>query len=370
MSPGSQTFEQALFKLFMDGKITQDEAMANADSATNMLWLINQATAGEITGQSGSRPASRRRRSRRRRGEEGRPPVRRRRRLLRQLQDRHECLSRGQARSSSPRSSSRASRSPPKTGAARTSSPSGSPRAGFQLRADELRRRHQPLGAARHGTARWSASPATPTWCRPARSPSGTPIPSCRRPRRQALRPRRRGHEVLDRRLRGRRRSVRQGTARPRGLDRPAAHLRRGRPGGRRHGAAWSKRCKQRSERHRLLHRRRADLGRRARRHDQERPARLALRQADGARRPGPRRLSAPRARTRSTCSPRRSPSWRRRSGTRATRTSRRPASRSRTSMPAPARPTWSPGRWRSTSTSASPPRAPTRRSSSGSKRS
>jgi hypothetical protein len=26
--------------------------MANADSATNMLWLINQATAGEITGQS------------------------------------------------------------------------------------------------------------------------------------------------------------------------------------------------------------------------------------------------------------------------------------------------------------------------------
>jgi twitching motility protein PilU len=52
MSPGSQTFEQALFKLFMEGKITQDEAMANADSATNMLWLINQATAGQITGQT------------------------------------------------------------------------------------------------------------------------------------------------------------------------------------------------------------------------------------------------------------------------------------------------------------------------------
>jgi len=60
MSPGSQTFEQALFKLFMEGKITQDEAMANADSATNMLWLINQATAGEISGQSltGSIPAA------------------------------------------------------------------------------------------------------------------------------------------------------------------------------------------------------------------------------------------------------------------------------------------------------------------------
>jgi twitching motility protein PilU len=60
MAPGSQTFEQALFKLFMEGKITQDEAMANADSATNMLWLINQATAGEISGQSltGSIPAA------------------------------------------------------------------------------------------------------------------------------------------------------------------------------------------------------------------------------------------------------------------------------------------------------------------------
>jgi twitching motility protein PilU len=52
MAPGSQTFEQALFKLFMEGKITQEEAMANADSATNMLWLINQATAGEISGQA------------------------------------------------------------------------------------------------------------------------------------------------------------------------------------------------------------------------------------------------------------------------------------------------------------------------------
>src|SRR5687767_4420349 len=54
MAPGSQTFEQALFKLFIDGKITQEEAMSNADSSTNMLWLINQATAGEITGQSGA----------------------------------------------------------------------------------------------------------------------------------------------------------------------------------------------------------------------------------------------------------------------------------------------------------------------------
>ncbi len=49
LAPGSQTFEQALFKLFMEGKITQDEALTNADSASNMLWLINQATAGELS---------------------------------------------------------------------------------------------------------------------------------------------------------------------------------------------------------------------------------------------------------------------------------------------------------------------------------
>jgi twitching motility protein PilU len=57
LAPGSQTFEQALFKLFMDGKITQDEAMANADSASNMLWLINQATAGELSLSGGGRSA-------------------------------------------------------------------------------------------------------------------------------------------------------------------------------------------------------------------------------------------------------------------------------------------------------------------------
>jgi twitching motility protein PilU len=56
MAPGSQTFEQALFKLFMEGKITQEEAMSNADSATNMLWLINQATAGEITNSGAGKP--------------------------------------------------------------------------------------------------------------------------------------------------------------------------------------------------------------------------------------------------------------------------------------------------------------------------
>jgi twitching motility protein PilU len=44
LSPGSQSFESALLKLFREGLITQEEALANADSATNLLWLINNGT--------------------------------------------------------------------------------------------------------------------------------------------------------------------------------------------------------------------------------------------------------------------------------------------------------------------------------------
>ncbi len=46
MSPGSQTFEQSLFKLIREGVISQDDALANADSANNLLWQINNATLG------------------------------------------------------------------------------------------------------------------------------------------------------------------------------------------------------------------------------------------------------------------------------------------------------------------------------------
>jgi len=41
LSPGSQSFEKALLELLQAEAITQDEALANADSATNLLWLIN-----------------------------------------------------------------------------------------------------------------------------------------------------------------------------------------------------------------------------------------------------------------------------------------------------------------------------------------
>jgi twitching motility protein PilU len=46
LTPGSQTFEQSLFKMIGEGIITQEEALANADSANNLLWLINNTEAG------------------------------------------------------------------------------------------------------------------------------------------------------------------------------------------------------------------------------------------------------------------------------------------------------------------------------------
>ena len=48
MSPGSQTFEQDLFRLVRQGKISTDEALTNADSATNL---------GLLLGNSGIMPA-------------------------------------------------------------------------------------------------------------------------------------------------------------------------------------------------------------------------------------------------------------------------------------------------------------------------
>ena len=44
LAPGSQTFEQALCGLYSAGRITLEEAMANADSPTNLHWLINNTS--------------------------------------------------------------------------------------------------------------------------------------------------------------------------------------------------------------------------------------------------------------------------------------------------------------------------------------
>ena len=43
LSPGSKTFEQALFELYRAGRITMDEALANADSPSNLHNLISNA---------------------------------------------------------------------------------------------------------------------------------------------------------------------------------------------------------------------------------------------------------------------------------------------------------------------------------------
>jgi twitching motility protein PilU len=41
MAEGSVTFEQDLYRLIQEGIVAQDEAVSNADSATNLLWLLN-----------------------------------------------------------------------------------------------------------------------------------------------------------------------------------------------------------------------------------------------------------------------------------------------------------------------------------------
>ena len=43
LAPGCQTFEQHLYELYSDRVISLEEALANADSPTNLHWLINNA---------------------------------------------------------------------------------------------------------------------------------------------------------------------------------------------------------------------------------------------------------------------------------------------------------------------------------------
>jgi len=48
VSAGSQTFEQALYKLFKTGQISKEEAMRNADSASNLSALIDYSQTSKI----------------------------------------------------------------------------------------------------------------------------------------------------------------------------------------------------------------------------------------------------------------------------------------------------------------------------------
>ena len=59
LAPGSQTFEQSLFELYQSGKITLDEAMVNADSATNLHWLISNAKSAPSAAQTPGAPPPR-----------------------------------------------------------------------------------------------------------------------------------------------------------------------------------------------------------------------------------------------------------------------------------------------------------------------
>ena len=58
LAPGSQTFEQALFGLHADKTITLDEALANADSPSNLHWLINNAQIRASEGQPANNKAT------------------------------------------------------------------------------------------------------------------------------------------------------------------------------------------------------------------------------------------------------------------------------------------------------------------------
>ena len=57
LSPGSQSFETALLKLVKDGLVTQEEALANADSATNLLWLLNNGPESQVQPEDENKPA-------------------------------------------------------------------------------------------------------------------------------------------------------------------------------------------------------------------------------------------------------------------------------------------------------------------------
>ena len=58
MAPGSQTFGQDLFRLYREGIITLDEALANADSPTNLSWLINNSQFGTTGEKDKPKPIS------------------------------------------------------------------------------------------------------------------------------------------------------------------------------------------------------------------------------------------------------------------------------------------------------------------------
>lgn len=58
LTPGSQTFEQDLYRLYQEGIITMDEALACADSPTNLSWLINNSDLSTLSAKDDRRAAA------------------------------------------------------------------------------------------------------------------------------------------------------------------------------------------------------------------------------------------------------------------------------------------------------------------------
>lgn len=56
LSAGSQTFERSLLSMFVAGKISREEALSNADSRTDMEWLMANAST-EVLRASATQPA-------------------------------------------------------------------------------------------------------------------------------------------------------------------------------------------------------------------------------------------------------------------------------------------------------------------------
>jgi twitching motility protein PilU len=52
VSPGSQTFEQALYKLYKSGQISKEDALRNADSASNLSSLIDYSETSKVKAYS------------------------------------------------------------------------------------------------------------------------------------------------------------------------------------------------------------------------------------------------------------------------------------------------------------------------------
>jgi twitching motility protein PilU len=52
MAPGSQTFERALVDLVRSGRVSKEDALAQADSPTNLLWLLENTEGGNAADPS------------------------------------------------------------------------------------------------------------------------------------------------------------------------------------------------------------------------------------------------------------------------------------------------------------------------------